>query len=189
MARPDARDRLLTSATRLLAKGGLEAVNSNQIAREAGVGVGTFYAHFPDKRAVQQTVVLAALDALRRRVERDVAASGPEPEQQVRGSVEAAVAFAEEDPDRFRVAFGGSPGPGGRAGLGYSGRGVERRLRQLQGEGRVDPRLHPAVAARAFASAQAAVLLWWLEDPRRAPRDELVETLVRLHPALIEPSA
>ena len=183
-------DELLAAGARLLAERGIEGVNSNQIAREAGVGVGTFYAHFKDKHALQQQLVLTTLDALRRAVEKAVAAVGAEPESQVGALVEATVAFAESDPDRFRAAFRGEQvAGGGRAAVGPSARGVERRLRSLQQEGRVDPHLDPAVAARAFASMQNGVLLWWLDDPSRAGRDELVETLVRLHPALRRPDA
>ncbi|MCZ6784815.1 MAG: TetR/AcrR family transcriptional regulator [Proteobacteria bacterium] len=177
----ESAEKLLDAATRLFVAHGIERVNSNQIAREAGVGVGTFYAHFKDKHELHQSLVLSALDALRVRVEKAVAAGPADPEQQVRRTVEAVIAFAEEQPDRFRIAFLG----GGR--FGYSTRGVERRLRELQEEGAVDRALHPGTAARAFASMQSGVLLWWLEDPSRGSRAEVFETLVRLHPALRRP--
>ena len=39
-------------------------------------------------------------------------------------------------------------------------------------------------AARAFVAAQSGVLRWWLAAPAPPPRAALVETLVRLHPAV-----
>ena len=46
------RQRLIRSATRLFSEKGYEATTTNQIARRAGVSVGTFYTYFLDKRAI-----------------------------------------------------------------------------------------------------------------------------------------
>ena len=59
-----ARERLLEAGTRLIAERGIEAVNTNVIARAAGVGVGTFYAQFEDKHALHRSAVVRALDGL-----------------------------------------------------------------------------------------------------------------------------
>jgi AcrR family transcriptional regulator len=195
----EVRRRLLDAATRRFAESGFEGVNSNQIARDAGVGVGTFYNHFQDKFEVHQAVVLDTLEALRRRVARSAARPGGGIEEQVRNLVEAVVGFAEESPAQFRVAFGPeasatrpSRAPRGenparqpsRAQVGYSTRVTERRLAELQSDGALDARIDPAVAARAFVAMQNGVVCWWLEDPSRASRAALIETLVRLHPAV-----
>ena len=47
---PLARELLIGAAAQLIAERGFDAVNSNQIARAAGLGVGTFYRHFQDKQ-------------------------------------------------------------------------------------------------------------------------------------------
>ena len=39
------------------------------------------------------------------------------------------------------------------------------------------------LAARAYLSMEVGTLLWWLEDPSRASAEDLIETLVLLHPA------
>ncbi|MFJ3804706.1 TetR/AcrR family transcriptional regulator [Streptomyces sp. NPDC090088] len=49
------RDRLLEAARELFAKRGL-GVGLNEIARRAGVGVGTAYRHFPDKEQLIDTL-------------------------------------------------------------------------------------------------------------------------------------
>ena len=62
-ARPQARGivtrrRLLAVAEPLFARRGYEATGMAEVAERAGVGVGTLYHHFPDKRAL----LLALID-------------------------------------------------------------------------------------------------------------------------------
>jgi AcrR family transcriptional regulator len=62
-ARPQARGvatrrRVLQAAELLFARGGYEATGMADVAERAGVGVGTLYHHFPDKRAL----LLALID-------------------------------------------------------------------------------------------------------------------------------
>src|SRR6266567_7926207 len=49
--RPDSLARLKVSARKLFVERGYHATRPQDIAREAGLGHGTFYLHFPDKRA------------------------------------------------------------------------------------------------------------------------------------------
>jgi len=183
-----ARDRLIAAATGLLAEFGVEAVNSNRIARAAGVGVGTFYGNFEDKHAAHRAVVQRAYERLADALGRAAAASAPAAgiELQVRALVEATVGFAAGEPALFRVAFGRTlPAVAkGRPALAFSIRPVERRLAALQREGRLAAELNPELAARAFAGMQSAVLLAWLDEPDRLARRDVVETLVHLHPAV-----
>ena len=183
-ASPGPRDRLLAVAVELFAKHGIERINSNQIARDAGVGVGTFYAHFHNKQELVQCVVVEALDELRRDLEATGANAEEDVERQVRLLVETIVRFGEREPARFRLAFGREAAGPGRPAVAYSTRAAERRLAELQRVGMLDAALHPGVAAKAFVTMQMGVVAWWLEETRRAPREALVETLVRLHPAL-----
>ena len=187
------RNELLDSATQLFARHGVESVNSNQIARGAGVGVGSFYNQFKDKWEIQQAVMLRTLEGLRDHLGRGAAPASAPVETQVRALVDSVLSFALERPEAFRVAFSSEaparrPAPGGEGGprpqVGYSTRVTERRLEELQRAGRLDPAIHPAVAARAFVAMQNAVVCWWLDDPSRASREEVGETLVRLHPAI-----
>jgi AcrR family transcriptional regulator len=181
----EVRRRLLEAAVTLLSDRGLERVNSNQIARAAGVGIGTFYGHFPDKYAIHQAVVLEALEQLGERVESAARQPARDRSTQVRRSVEAALDFAVDHPRWFRAAFGREVAPTpGRPGIAPSHRRLERRLRGLQVQGRLDPALDPAVAAKGFTAMQSAVILWWLDDRERAERSHVIETLVRLHPAV-----
>ena len=176
----EVRSDLLEAAAGLIARQGLGATNSNEIAREAGVGVGSFYRHFRDKSDLLESLQREMTHALRDRM-RGATARASDLEGQVRGLVEAGVALAEERPDAFRV-LASSSGP--RSAIRLSRRPVEKRLAQLRAQGLLDPAIDPTVAARGFEAMQAGVLAWWLEDPSRAERESIVETLVRLHPAL-----
>ncbi|WP_224363428.1 TetR/AcrR family transcriptional regulator [Hyalangium versicolor] len=57
------RDRVLEVARELFASKGL-AVGMDDIAKEAGVGVGTVYRHFPTKESLFQAAVLSHMEAL-----------------------------------------------------------------------------------------------------------------------------
>jgi len=184
-----ARSKLLDAGTRLIAERGIEGVNTNVVAREARLGVGTFYNHFEDKHELHRAIVLHGFEGLRAAVADASGGLGAERDElaaQVRAVVGAQVDFASAEPALFRVAFGG-PAPTashGRPAMTYSTRPVEQRLQALQRAGELDPAMSAEVAARGFAGMQTAVLLWWLDDRTRSSREELVETLVRLHPAL-----
>jgi AcrR family transcriptional regulator len=57
------RAKVLEAAKEVFASEGL-AVPIDQIARRAGVGVGTVYRHFPTKQALFEAIVLAHIEAL-----------------------------------------------------------------------------------------------------------------------------
>src|SRR5579871_6882093 len=49
--KPDSLERIKRAARKLFVERGYHATRPQDIAREAGLGHGTFYLHFPDKRA------------------------------------------------------------------------------------------------------------------------------------------
>ncbi len=180
-----ARARLLQAGAALLADRGLEGANSNQIARAAGAGVGTFYAHFEDKHALHRAVVRQTFEGLQARLAK-AAAEADSLEDQVRSLVGALCDFAQTWPDFFRVSFG-RPLPAhvpGEPALTFSTRGVEQRLDGLRREGRLEIDVDPAVAASAALAMQTGVVLQWLDGRLVSDREAVVETLTRLHPAL-----
>ena len=184
-----ARAKLLVAGATLLAQHGLEGANSNQIAKAAGVGVGTFYSHFEDKHALHRAIVGRVFESLQSRLAAGAAAA-TSLEDQVRGLVAGLCDFAAEYPDFFRVAFG-RPAPATRPGepaLTFSTRGVEVRLAELQREGRLAGDIDPKVAARGALAMQTSVVLQWLDGRLGVDRAALVETLTRLHPALCAPA-
>ena len=61
-APPDTRHRLLTAATRVFARDGLEGATTREIAREAGVNEVTLFRHFHTKAKLQDAVMEWVLD-------------------------------------------------------------------------------------------------------------------------------
>ncbi|MBY0400258.1 TetR/AcrR family transcriptional regulator, partial [Myxococcota bacterium] len=187
MARPrleDAQTRLLAAGLALFARQGCEGVNSNAIARAAGLGIGTFYFHFANKYALLRALQLRTLDGLRAARQAAVGSAGSSLEEQVRASVGAAVAFAADHPEAYRVCFGRERTAPAHAGpvVSESTRGIAAALATWQRAGVIDQGLDPELAARGYLSMETGMLLWWLEDPGRTTAAKLIEALVRAHP-------
>jgi AcrR family transcriptional regulator len=181
--RADTRRRLVSAATELFAREGLHRTTSTQIARAAGVAAGTFYLHFADKHELFREIAFDALRQLRTRLAAASERAGLDLRAQIHARMDELVAFAEEQQALVRILFGrGDEAALGEDLLDELFPGVEARLRDRIDEGLADPRLHPAVAARALLAMWSRVVAWWVEDPSRAPRADVVETLVRLHP-------
>lgn len=182
--RAETRRRLVAAATELFAREGLRRTTSTQIARAAGVAAGTFYLHFADKEALFREIAFGALAELRARMDAAHRAAPPALEAQLRARMECLIAFAGERRDLIRIVFGRGHEAGtiGDEMADELFPGVEARLRERITEGRADPGLHPAVAAQALIATWTRIVAWWAEDPARAPREAVVETLVRLHP-------
>ncbi len=70
------RAKVLVAAEEVFASEGL-SVPIDEVARRAGVGVGTVYRHFPTKEALFEAIVIARLEALVERAEELCAADDP----------------------------------------------------------------------------------------------------------------
>lgn len=183
-SRAQTRERLLRAATELFARQGLRRTTTVQIAHEAGVAAGTFYLHFPDKGALFREIVFDTLADLRERLRRAAATAHHDPRERVRARAREMFDFAEENGNLVRILFGRDHE---MADLGDDVLEAlvpefEAGLRKHIAAGRLDPALHPAAAARALAVLWPSLVAWWLEDPSRASREAVIETLVQLHP-------
>jgi AcrR family transcriptional regulator len=69
-------DRLLEEAKQAFIVHGTD-VALEDIARHAGVGIGTLYRHFPDRYSLMNAVFIRELDALNDRAEKLIAADDP----------------------------------------------------------------------------------------------------------------
>jgi len=185
-SRAETRRRLIEAGTALFAEHGLHGVTSAQIARRARVATGTFYLHFPDKEALFHEIAFAALAELRARQERAAAGHALGSRDELRARTQELLAFADENRDLIRMVFGRAES----AGLADEVReaivpGILRRLEWRSREGGAPADLHPAVAAQAHAAVLTRVIAWWVDDPTRASREEVVATLLRLNPSLL----
>lgn len=183
---PDARDRLLAAGLQLFARLGSERVNSNAIAKRAGLGIGTFYAHFEDKYALLRELQLRTLAGVQQQRREAVERAGTDPFEQVHRAAAAVVGFAASHPEAYRVTFGRERAGAAAHGpvVSESSRPIAQALRRLQADGEVEAGLDPDLAARAYLAMEVGTVLWWLDDRTRARQPDLVETLARLHPAV-----
>jgi AcrR family transcriptional regulator len=175
------RDRLVSSARGLFAGRGLSRVTSHDIARSAGVAAGTFYLHFKDKETVFREIVYEAIDRLRTELKRamDEAAEGA---QGIRGQAQALVRFAEENRDLVLIVFGPDRTVAGLDNdiLEYMAAHGTEVLEERAKQGLLPPGLHTAVTAQAMVGMMERVVVWWIADPTRATREEIVDTLTNI---------
>ncbi len=177
--RLETRRRLLEAGMELFAEDGVRSVTSSAIARHAGVATGTFYLHFPDKHALFEELVRAALEEMRPRLDPDL--TGPRAEEATRRDLERMVDVAERRRNLIRAVFdrGESSDLAGRIQDRIAGR-LERHYARVFRDRGVP--LHPGAAAQARAALLVRVIAWWVEDPARASRDEIIDILMELDP-------
>lgn len=186
--RKETRRRLVEAGTVAFAEIGLHGITTAQIARRAGVGTGTFYLHFPDKHALFEEIVFAAIAELRARQDRAAAARTAGTDE-LRARLEELVSFTEEKRDLIRVVFSRGSESAAIAQEIHDrvASGVEAWLTHLVKQRELP--IHPGAAAQARAATLIRVIAWWAEDPTRATRQEIVDTLLHLQPGRLASDA
>ena len=104
----DTRERIVAAAIAAFEEHGYDATNTAAIARRAGIGVGTLYGYFPDKRKL----MLEVLDGtVREMADMVVEALDParwaagEPREHVRFAIEAVVGSRRISPGLQRILW------------------------------------------------------------------------------------
>jgi AcrR family transcriptional regulator len=157
LASADVRDAILDSAEQLLARYGYRKMTMDDLAREAGIGKGTTYLHFPSK----QEVILRSIDRIVERLLKElrvIAESDAPPADRVRQMLVARVLF------RFDSV------------KGYS-QGLDDVLRALR----------PAYLARRqrYFAAEAAVIAEVLRDGKVGGMLTVKDPLTTAHTLLL----
>lgn len=67
------QEHILDAAVKLLMQGGSEHLRMSDIARQAGISIGSLYQYFPDKAALMQTLARRHFQASRRCIEQALA--------------------------------------------------------------------------------------------------------------------
>ncbi|HYB99294.1 MAG TPA: helix-turn-helix domain-containing protein [Candidatus Limnocylindrales bacterium] len=175
------RERLLESATRLFAQRGLHRVTTHDIARDAGVAAGTFYLHFKDKSDVYRHILFTAIEDLRAAVIAAVSNAATQRDA-LRARAEVIVGFAETNRDLVRILFSHDSETAAIEAdvLTHLAAGLEARFRREMTQGIFPSDLDPAATAQALVGMTARLIDWWTEDPKRAPREQILHTIVRL---------
>src|SRR6266702_7031907 len=71
------RQRLIEAALAAFAEHGADDASLDEIARRAGVGIGTLYRHFPTRQALLEAVYRSQVEALRGRAEELLVSAPP----------------------------------------------------------------------------------------------------------------
>ena len=184
--RLETRRKLLEAGTELFAEGGVRAATSTAIARRAGVATGTFYLHFPDKHALFEELVDAALEEMRPHSDGD--RDGASDDESLRRNLERMLDVAERRRNLIRAVFdrGESSGLADRIQDRIAGALEERYTRVFPERG---ISLHPGAAAQARAAVMVRVIAWWVEEPARAGREEIIRLLMELAPGRVREEA
>lgn len=97
-------DAIVAAATRILSQGGYAAFNTNRVAEEAGVSVGSLYQYFGDKEGLIAEIVQRFTAEILAVLRRDLALARRVPlEVAVRGLVRAILDVHRVDPQLHRV--------------------------------------------------------------------------------------
>ncbi|OAI44238.1 hypothetical protein AYO42_05005 [Rhizomicrobium sp. SCGC AG-212-E05] len=102
--KPESLARLKQAARKLFVERGYDATRPQDIAREAGLGHGTFYLHYPDKRAC----FLSFVDDARRELDAHVGAHrspGQTLEQRISATLHAIYDYSDSHPGVLRAAM------------------------------------------------------------------------------------
>jgi AcrR family transcriptional regulator len=147
------RDRILDVAEEVFGTGG-ESASTEEVARLAGVGIGTVFRHFPTKAALLEAVLVRRLDRLREQAEALLGAADPgEAFRSLAGHLAASAAAKIAITEALPGAGGDRNGDAGRA-AGRLWRVVGELFRNAQRAGaiREDVELPEVYALLAGAS-------------------------------------
>ena len=175
------RARLLEGARELFAQRGLSRVTSHDIARSAGVAAGTFYLHFSDKEALFREIAYEAIAALQQELQRSME-TADDTRTGIRAQAEALVVFAEANRNLVLIVFGPDSAMAGLESdiLDFMAAHAAEVLEHRAAAGVIRTDLDPAVTAQALVGMSARVITWWIEDPSRATRDAVIDTLTNI---------
>jgi AcrR family transcriptional regulator len=102
---PGTRDALIGAATRLLDRGGAQAVTLREVGRQAGVSHNAPYKHFASKEALLAAVAARELGRQREALT-SMITPDRSPESVLRVAIHQYVAWALDHPARFKLVFG-----------------------------------------------------------------------------------
>jgi AcrR family transcriptional regulator len=184
------RARLLAAARALFVERGFDAVRPQDIARRAEVATGTFYVHFPDKRAAFLAFTEQAARELMERLRARVV-EGADFEARLLLSLEALLAYSDQNPgvlsacfaDAALISAGLPPGAGLRERFARS---LAQGLREGMARGEIRADYDADVAATGIVGLVQHALVYGGE---RVPRSTLLAQVTRFCARALVPDA
>ena len=191
---PERQRQILDCAKKVFAERGFHAANISHICAAAGIGRGTLYQYFSNKKSVFLAILRQTLERVRARMERQVLRRFPAPEKLTRAQVIEystmglreilGVVFDDEDTLRILLREAGGLDVDVEALLGEIDDGliaiVEHELRRAQEVGIVRD-LDPKITATLIVGACEKAALAALRGDAPVDLDALAREATRLH--------
>ncbi len=177
----ETHDKLLHEGIKAFARYGVAGTRAADVARAAGVAVGTLYFHFGDKEGLLREILQKGSDGLMESVSMAHADELDDVSAALRSQIEAMVDFVDATCPLSRIIF--DPRLIETRSLDLEERLIEQQeatIRAWQQRGMVRSDVSPGLAARARVGMLMSVMAWWCRNRRRTAREEVIETLVRL---------
>jgi AcrR family transcriptional regulator len=108
------REAILAAVLRILKNDGVAAMTTNDVARVAGVSIGSLYQYFPDKRAILAALHDRHADSIRELIDRVIVEQANAPlQRQLTSLVTALIDAHAIDPELYRALSRELPGGSG----------------------------------------------------------------------------
>jgi AcrR family transcriptional regulator len=181
--KPESLSKIKSAARKLFVERGYDATRPQDIAREAGLGHGTFYLHYPDKRACFLAFVEDA------RTEMDVHVQGARQpgqslEQTIAATLDAIYDYSDSHPGVLRTAMTDAAvidaeGGPDRPLMARWGKEWGEIIRRAVAEGQASDSYHAGIIGQAVAGAlhQAARECARGQESRKMLADNLTRFL------------
>jgi AcrR family transcriptional regulator len=174
----ETRARLVSAGAAIFAEKGVDGARIGDIAKAAGVAMGTLYTHFPDKEALFDEVMRSGKEIVLAGLE---FAQSAHDDREVRdlAAMEGVVAFAQMHGPLFRLLLsrGGGDNPVRREIITAITNIRIRELTRGLELGWARPDQDPEFTARCEVGAVFHLLDWWLDNKDRMPADALARRL------------
>lgn len=179
MSAADRRTAILEAAMEAFASRGYHGTSIDDIASAAGISKALIYEHFRSKRDLHATLIALQADELFEPL-RASAAPELEPDERLRGGVDAFLGFVEERREAWRALFRDAADPE----LGDVFDRVQRdateaivALMLADQAAREDAETDVEIVAHMLSGAVQALANWWY-DHQDVPREALVDRVM-----------
>lgn len=173
----EARRQLLQAGARAFSHYGYHGASIAAVAREAGVGHGTFYLHFADKQALFAELLHQTVEELLQALTATRAGLKTGEDSNIR-EIETIVDYAIHNKEVMCALANHGIKP--QEAIDRFCRQREQELQQVQKTDSDAETLDPVILARAEVGLILSVMQWWLENDQPVPRSHLIRNLVAL---------
>lgn len=177
------RQRLMTAGAHAFAALGVNGARIADIANDADVATGTFYLYFDDKEQMFADIMregtISAIEILSASSSADTEMDDVERNRQAMARL---VDYAHGNQDLFRLLFSrvGGENPLQRQLIEMVAELRTEQLREGKKTGRFRAGIDPLTTAIGEAGFFYHLIDWWLSNPEKADREQVIETLVQV---------